>query len=525
MTAGMAMTNLDRLNDIAAQLNDKSLQWAVFGLRADYYSVNRGFNSLGLNYYQEAIDFAKDNDMEIETAIALHQMGMYYYTYKNNAGAYPYLQDAYDKFSNIGFKEIPNIFSFINDFAVFYYNIGDYYNANLLLTEAIKYKAPNKRSEISAINSIGLIYRKYLQFPQALYYLNKSLNLAIASKDTAWIGIAGGNIGSVYLMQNNYQKALPFIRRDYNVSLKYNELENAAIALLRLAKINVQTGHIQMAAKQLDTVNNMINNITYGPSDILNQWIEYYGLKSIVYEHTGNLAAAVSYRKMLEVAKDSLAGKKNIAAFERMRLMYLIDSHRNLVNKLKSDEAVGFVKRNAIITMLFLLIIIFGLIYNRQLFKAKKEKEFLSIEKQRLDDELKNSIVELEIYTENLKQKNKLIEKFKQQLASIKENKANVYQLEELMPVNIMTDKSWDEFKVLFTKVHSGFFFNLKKHNPNISGADTRLLTLMRLNLNNREMANMLGITQEGIKKAKQRLRKKLELPDNETLEKFIAEI
>ena len=37
----------------------------------------------------------------------------------------------------------------------------------------------------------------------------------------------------------------------------------------------------------------------------------------------------------------------------------------------------------------------------------------------------------------------------------------------------------------------------------------TRLLALIRLKLNNREMAGMLGITVEGVKKAKQRLRKK----------------
>jgi DNA-binding CsgD family transcriptional regulator len=35
-------------------------------------------------------------------------------------------------------------------------------------------------------------------------------------------------------------------------------------------------------------------------------------------------------------------------------------------------------------------------------------------------------------------------------------------------------------------------------------------VALMKLGLNNAEMANMLGITVEGIKKAKQRLRKKM---------------
>src|SRR5665213_3185924 len=43
ITAAAAMHNLDGLNSLALQLNDKSLQCSVFWLRADYYSVNKSF--------------------------------------------------------------------------------------------------------------------------------------------------------------------------------------------------------------------------------------------------------------------------------------------------------------------------------------------------------------------------------------------------------------------------------------------------------------------------------------------------
>jgi DNA-binding CsgD family transcriptional regulator len=60
--------------------------------------------------------------------------------------------------------------------------------------------------------------------------------------------------------------------------------------------------------------------------------------------------------------------------------------------------------------------------------------------------------------------------------------------------------------------VYPGFFVNLSKNYPFLSAADTRLLALIKLGLNNPEMANMLGITIDGIIKAKQRLRKKLDI-------------
>jgi DNA-binding CsgD family transcriptional regulator len=75
-----------------------------------------------------------------------------------------------------------------------------------------------------------------------------------------------------------------------------------------------------------------------------------------------------------------------------------------------------------------------------------------------------------------------------------------------------MTDDSWNDFKKLFIKVHPGFFINLGKSHPYLSATDIRMLALIKLGINNNEMANILGITVEGIKKAKQRLRKKIDI-------------
>jgi tetratricopeptide (TPR) repeat protein len=235
--AAVAMSGLDDLNGIAVKLDDKSLQCAVYWLRADYYSVNSLFNKLGISYYQDGINFARKNMLPVEIAISVHKMGMYYATFKHNATAYSYLLNANKMFKDIGFNKVPEITTYLNDLAVFYYNIGDFYNAKIQLTEALKYKTYTKRQEISMINSIGLIYRINREYDQAIDYFNKSLQLAKLSRDSAWIGIAQGNIGSAYLMQNNFKRALPYIRTDYTVSLKYAEVANAAIAMLRMVRI------------------------------------------------------------------------------------------------------------------------------------------------------------------------------------------------------------------------------------------------------------------------------------------------
>ena len=87
------------------------------------------------------------------------------------------------------------------------------------------------------------------------------------------------------------------------------------------------------------------------------------------------------------------------------------------------------------------------------------------------------------------------------------------------------TISTWNEFKKLFNKVHTGFFLKLRRNFPHLTDTDMRLLSLIKLNLNNKEMANMLGITVEGIKKAKQRLRKKMQLPADTSFEEMLAKI
>jgi len=66
-------------------------------------------------------------------------------------------------------------------------------------------------------------------------------------------------------------------------------------------------------------------------------------------------------------------------------------------------------------------------------------------------------------YTDNLRQKNDLIERFKAELDGRKldtdpAHEARLLQQQEMLKAHIMTDKAWQEFKKLFGEVHPLFF-------------------------------------------------------------------
>ncbi|MES2275236.1 MAG: tetratricopeptide repeat protein [Bacteroidota bacterium] len=518
------MAVLDSLQLLAQNLDDQPLECNVYLLRADYYSVNRGFNALSISYHQKAIDYAVANHLALETAISLHKKGLYYFTFNHNIDACQYFLQAMDKFKQIGFSHVPDISTYILEQGKFYYVLRDYATAKPLLDMVMHHPINNIRIQLNVINTIGLIYRSDKQYPQALNYFNQALKKAIDKKDSAWVGITLGNIGSVYFMQGLYDKAMPYLITDYKTSAKFSQFANAALTLTRISHINLQRNQLKLAAMQLDTIEMLIHKSA--GEDVLGVWIEVYNQRAILCQRTGKLNDAIVYAKKFEASKDSLTQRNSIAAIERVKLKWESEKYDNQIDQLKTRAETDAFKRNAVIAILFLLIIIFVLLFNRFRLDAKKDQEMLLIRKRRVDEKLKSAAESLQLYTENLKQNNTLIEKFKAEIERFKvqsTDRAGAEHLEKLMQAHIMTDDSWTEFKKLFTKVHGGFFSKLRGSFPYLTDTDMRLLALIKLGLNNREMANMLGITIEGIKKSKQRLRKKMRLSPDTDIEQIVA--
>lgn len=94
--------------------------------------------------------------------------------------------------------------------------------------------------------------------------------------------------------------------------------------------------------------------------------------------------------------------------------------------------------------------------------------------------------------------------------------------LSSLTGFRLLTDEDWEQFKILFEKVYKGFFVKLKNSNWNLTVGETRLLALIKLKLETREIANMLGISPESVKKSKHHLRKKLSIDPQDSLENLV---
>ncbi len=90
-----------------------------------------------------------------------------------------------------------------------------------------------------------------------------------------------------------------------------------------------------------------------------------------------------------------------------------------------------------------------------------------------------------------------------------------INELESLMTFKILTQQDWKIFKNQFVALFPKFFIQLKLKNIHFTASEERLLALEYIHLNNREIANKLGISERSVIVSRHRLRKKIGAPKN----------
>ncbi len=127
-------------------------------------------------------------------------------------------------------------------------------------------------------------------------------------------------------------------------------------------------------------------------------------------------------------------------------------------------------------------------------------------------------------------QKNTLMEQLMEQVNRLDRITNHVYatdirSIEKQIKAQLDLNKSWDTFKVHFEKMHSGFFEQLNEQYPTLSINDRKLCAYIKMGMGNFEISQMTGSSEVALKKAINRLKKKLNLTANDDLRQFIFEM
>lgn len=124
-----------------------------------------------------------------------------------------------------------------------------------------------------------------------------------------------------------------------------------------------------------------------------------------------------------------------------------------------------------------------------------------------LEGELLENRKQLLSASEEIAKKDKIIS------TKTKIEKTDLISIFKIVENTLSTEIKWDDFKIKLADLNSDFLNQLLAIHPDLSKSEIRLLTLIKIGYSQKEIAIILNITPDSVKKARTRAKKKLHLP------------
>jgi hypothetical protein len=145
-------------------------------------------------------------------------------------------------------------------------------------------------------------------------------------------------------------------------------------------------------------------------------------------------------------------------------------------------------------------------------------------ERNRLFEEKSEALLALSKTTDQFYELTKSVVELKRELSEVKKTAPNDdakvssaidelhdRQIIEDLKVNkVISEEQWTRFVNTFNKVYPNFILDIKAKCPDITFTEIRYLALSKLDLSTREIALLVGVSQDAIRQTRSRLNKKL---------------
>jgi DNA-binding CsgD family transcriptional regulator len=262
-----------------------------------------------------------------------------------------------------------------------------------------------------------------------------------------------------------------------------------------------------------------------------------YSLQMVAYGQEISL----SHTYTLDI-KNGIGLAEPVSTYDPVRVMYEeAKVPQQPLSLLTQEKEMDTLYTDMLISCAVALLLAGGLLYKKHQSNMYKNRQQEEIRQAMLQAELENRLMrekelqraleiknqELASYNMNLLQKNGMIEELRNNIENLKKTPSEQLPLQlkhikRLLDNSLHIDKDWENFKLHFAQVHPSLFHNLKEGFPELSNNDLKLCALIKLNLNLKESAAILGIAPESVKSARYRLRKKFNLSHQDSLVDFI---
>ncbi len=421
--------------------------------------------------------------------------------------------------------------------AIVFVHQKEYERAESYYEEALRSAEKEKNNLVYSIYfNIATLASKMKNFEKAEIYFDKTLqNPKISNLEK----------GSVYLNRGNmYQrmKKLDEAKESYTNALQlFSENDKSELSKVynSMTDIALKTGDYPLAE-------------TYGKK-AADYALEVQDMRALIYAYR-NLGYSFYLRKDYQNAyeiqeigrklKDSLYLQTNTQVLNELDEKYQNEKKKRQIEKLQQEKELSIERektitlRNYFIVALAIIITIVLLLllqiqkirHQRKIAQQEIEKQIQQTILAEKESKIKQYNEQLHRHTNNLLQKNQILSELREQLNTLKDaedeqEKLKKQNIQELINSRILTDEDWHNYRQTFHQVYPTFFDTIQQQYNSISKAEIRIATLLKLGLSQYEMATILGISDESVRKGKYRLRQRMEVDSEEKVIEILSKL
>lgn len=370
-----------------------------------------------------------------------------------------------------------------------------------------------------AYNSLGISYQDLKDYKNAKISYNLAKDFATEVEDKMSLSNVLHNLAELDIIDKNYLNATQLLNEAKNIAQEEDLQLSLANAYDGLSQIDYHSNNFTEALNKNSKAIELSKK-----NGVLPHLQVLYNFRSEILQKLDQNKEAIFYLKASQKINDSLFSSKKIEQIEELKTIYEIEkkeqeikNQKNEIDLLQIKDKVN--KQQLLLLGLGLLLTLIGLYAFFQRIKRYK------VEKEKAEADLEFKTKELTTHALHLAKKNEVLNDLKQKAKVLRAdtNADPGYQmLIQTINFDLQDDNNWENFSKYFEEVHKDFNNKAQQQFPQITSNDLRLMALIKMNLSSKEIANILNISNDGIKKARYRLRKKLSLSTKDSLQEFI---
>lgn len=467
--------------------------------------------------YKEAVELAKQSQNIGLTIWTQTQLGFYYYAYSQYVKALPYFLETYKAFDSYDPYKIPEANTVFIKNAYFFGTIEQRYKAIDLFKIGLSLSSEDSHEYTDILFGLGRLYLEENDLETAESFFLHTVEISTKYGDEKRYAKSLGELATIHNLRGNSAKAQELLIEDVEISKRNNGTRNTMYAQIQLGKLYFEHGEYTKAEKILNEA------LIYAESKLYLKGFEKEILEIQIKleEIKQNESKQLELRKRLDEVNayisitdgPEIVNKMNWQS-QRERIQWKID-----VDLAKYEKTFLLKWIWTLISALLLSVTIMMLLYYSKLLKYQKtdfERKLISFKLEKINSEqilheTNNTLASFQTY---LFEKDEQIYQLEKELMKRKKKgdtkvQDQIVSLESLLESHLMTDENWLLFKEVFMTEKKEYYDHVIDTLPGLTESNLRIILLQKLDLNNQQISNLLGVTPDAVKKSKQRLRKK----------------